>query len=108
MPFLRISRPERIVSARKTPPCPRSSVDVLRAIQQSALYRHARFYAHLLKKATPHPNLMQLWHMRFNAALTIVDDHLQRNRWFVADRFTIADIALYAYTHAAPQGGLDL
>ncbi len=51
---------------------------------------------------------MQLWHMRFNAALTIVDDHLQRNRWFVADRFTIADIALYAYTHAAPQGGLDL
>ena len=29
------------------------------------------------------------------------------NRFFVAERYTIADIALYAYTHVAPEGGLD-
>ena len=28
--------------------------------------------------------------------------------FLVADRYTIADIALYAYTHVAPQGGFDL
>ena len=29
-------------------------------------------------------------------------------RCFVGERFTIADIALYAYTHVAPEGGFDL
>jgi len=30
-------------------------------------------------------------------------------RWcFVGERFTIADIALYAYTHLAPEGGFDV
>jgi glutathione S-transferase len=28
--------------------------------------------------------------------------------FFVNDRYSIADIALYAYTHVAPDGGLDL
>ena len=28
--------------------------------------------------------------------------------FFVGERFTIADIALYAYTHVAPEGGFDL
>jgi glutathione S-transferase len=32
------------------------------------------------------------------------DDH----EYFVGERFTIADIALYAYTHVAPEGGFDL
>jgi glutathione S-transferase len=36
-------------------------------------------------------------------ALGVMETHLARNRYFVADHFTIADIALYAYTHVADQ-----
>jgi glutathione S-transferase len=42
------------------------------------------------------------------AALAIMDAHLKSENFFVGDRYTIADIALYAYTHVAPEGGLDL
>ena len=42
------------------------------------------------------------------AALGVMDRHLQSRRFFVAERYTIADIALYAYTHVAHEGGHDL
>jgi glutathione S-transferase len=42
------------------------------------------------------------------AALAIMDAHLQGHHFFVAKHYTIADIALYAYTHVAEEGGLDL
>ncbi|QKS01854.1 glutathione S-transferase family protein [Sphingomonas sp. CL5.1] len=41
-------------------------------------------------------------------ALKLMDEHLQRAEWFAAGRFTLADIALYAYTHVAGEGGLNL
>ena len=37
-----------------------------------------------------------------------MESHLRRQMFFVADRYSIADIALYAYTHAAHEGGYDL
>jgi glutathione S-transferase len=43
-----------------------------------------------------------------NAALAVMDGHLRSRRFFVAERYTIADIALYAYTHEAHEGGFDL
>jgi glutathione S-transferase len=42
------------------------------------------------------------------AALAVMDEHLRSRRFFVAERYTIADIALYAYTHVADEGGHDL
>ena len=42
------------------------------------------------------------------AALAVMEGHLKSRKFFVAERYTIADIALYAYTHVAPEGGLDL
>jgi glutathione S-transferase len=42
------------------------------------------------------------------AALALMDRHLARHDFLVADRYSIADIALYAYTHVADQGGFDL
>jgi glutathione S-transferase len=42
------------------------------------------------------------------AALTVMDEHLESRGFFVAERYTIADIALYAYTHVAHEGGHDL
>lgn len=41
------------------------------------------------------------------AALDVMDKHLQDNKYFVGE-FGIADIALYAYTHVADEGGFDL
>ena len=41
-------------------------------------------------------------------ALSVMEGHLADRRYFVAERFTIADIALYAYTHVADEGDFDL
>lgn len=43
-----------------------------------------------------------------DAALKLMDEHLDGRRFFVGDALSIADIALYAYTHVAPEGGFDL
>ena len=37
-----------------------------------------------------------------------MEAHLTGRTYLVAERFTIADIALYAYTHVAEEGGFDL
>lgn len=42
------------------------------------------------------------------AALAVMERHLGQRDWFVGDGMTIADIALYAYTHVADEGGFDL
>jgi glutathione S-transferase len=41
-------------------------------------------------------------------ALAVMEGHLTTRPFFVAGRYTIADIALYAYTHVAREGGFDL
>jgi len=41
-------------------------------------------------------------------ALGVMEEHLETHRFFAADRYTIADIALYAYTHIAQTGDFDL
>lgn len=40
------------------------------------------------------------------AALQLMDKHLSTRDWFVGADLTLADIALYAYTHVAGDGGL--
>ncbi len=42
------------------------------------------------------------------AALDVMEGHLADRRYFVGERYSIADIALYAYTHVAAEGGFDL
>jgi glutathione S-transferase len=41
-------------------------------------------------------------------ALGVMEGYLESNDFFVANRYSIADIALYAYTHVADEGGFDL
>jgi glutathione S-transferase len=43
-----------------------------------------------------------------NAALSVMEGHLKGQPFFVGGRYTIADIALYAYTHVANEATLDL
>ena len=45
---------------------------------------------------------------RGDQALGVMEQHLATRDFFVAGRYSIADIALYAYTHVADTGGFDL
>lgn len=67
----------------------------------------ARYWLALLKKQ-PSETDLRLWLQRGNIALEVMDKHLAKRRWFVDDGMSIADIALYAYTHVAEEGGFDL
>jgi glutathione S-transferase len=42
------------------------------------------------------------------AALRLMDEHLAGRAFLVGDRLSLADVALYAYTHVAEEGGFDL
>jgi glutathione S-transferase len=41
-------------------------------------------------------------------ALDALERHLANRKFLVGERYSIADIALYAYTHVADEGGFDL
>ena len=40
-------------------------------------------------------------------ALGVMEEHLRKRAFFVGERYSIADIALYAYTHVADEGGFE-
>ena len=42
------------------------------------------------------------------AALDAMESHLSDRSFLVGERYTLADISLYAYTHVAHEGGFDL
>jgi glutathione S-transferase len=54
------------------------------------------------------PEEFAAWHRHGERALAVMERHLTERAFFVADRYTIADIALYAYTHRAGEGGFQL
>lgn len=66
----------------------------------------ARFIRVFLKKPDD-PRLADL-HKRGYAALGVMDRHLSNRNYFAGDRLSIADLALYAYTHKANDGGFDI
>jgi glutathione S-transferase len=41
-------------------------------------------------------------------ALNAIERHLSGGDFLVGDRYSVADISLYAYTHVAPEGGFEL
>jgi glutathione S-transferase len=45
---------------------------------------------------------------RGRAALAVMETQLSRHRFFVGESYSIADIALYAYTHVAHEAHFDL
>jgi glutathione S-transferase len=66
----------------------------------------ARFWAHF--GVEPSEADRKVKHEGGLRALTAMESHLAGRRFLVAERYTIADIALYAYTHVADEGGFDL
>ena len=70
----------------------------------------ARFWLHF---ATPEAlaakqHLVPEWHAKGRAALAVMESHLATHDWFAGGAYSIADIALYAYTHSAADGGFEL
>ncbi len=68
----------------------------------------SRFWIALLGKAEEFRDELAKKRAPGYAALGVMDRHLAQRDWFVDGRYTIADIALYAYTHVAPEGGFEL
>jgi glutathione S-transferase len=66
----------------------------------------ARFWAHA--GITPSDADRDAKHRSGVAALQAMEGHLAEREFFVGERYSIADIALYAYTHVAPEGGFAL
>ena len=63
-------------------------------------------YPDRIGKATP--DQIADWHKRGYRALGVMEKRLAANDWLAGPAYSIADIALYAYTHVAGEGGFDL
>jgi glutathione S-transferase len=68
----------------------------------------ARFIRHLLPEDTPRRAELPRLEKGGNAALGVMEQRLAEHPFLVGDRYSIADIGLYAYTHVADEGGLNL
>ena len=69
----------------------------------------ARFWRHYLSRLSPLQELDLPERMNKGyAALGVMEQHLARHQYFIGGRYGLADIALYAYTHVAPEGNFDL
>jgi glutathione S-transferase len=70
----------------------------------------ARFWLTYADKAALEKKraLIPEWHTKGNAALGVMETHLKNHDWFAGSAYSVADIALYGYTHAVGEGGFDL
>jgi glutathione S-transferase len=68
----------------------------------------ARFICAFLPAGDSRRQELPRLHERGAAALAVMERHLAQRQFFVAGSYSIADIALYAYTHSAGDGGFDL
>ena len=122
IPLLELSDGRRIAEsnailyflAKDTPYWPAGHFEQTKALQwmffeqykhepSIAVARFIRMYA-MDKRADELATLMP----RGQSALTVMETHLADNLFFASSGPTIADIALYAYTHVAGEGGFDL
>lgn len=68
----------------------------------------SRFWITELGKADEYREALEQKRQAGYAALAVMEQHLDERSFFVGERYTIADIGLYAYTHVADEGGFDL
>jgi glutathione S-transferase len=67
-----------------------------------------RYLMHFAGEGDPRRDRLAFNAERGHFALGVMEQHLQKNDWFSPLGYSIADIALYAYTHVADEGGFDL
>jgi glutathione S-transferase len=68
----------------------------------------ARFICGWLPEDHPRRAELPRLRERGHQALAVMEQHLAGQHYFVGERCTVADLALYAYTHKAADGGFDL
>ena len=68
----------------------------------------SRYLIRYLNGAEKYKEVLAEKRPRGYAALEVMEQHLSRHSFFVRDKYSIADIGLYAYTHVADEGGFDL
>ena len=68
----------------------------------------ARFWLALSGDPDRYRDRLPEKHAAGHRALDAMERHLAERPWFVADAMSLADIALYAYTHVADEGGFEL
>ena len=76
-------------------------------------YSHEPFIAtsrfwYLTGKAQEYQEALKQKQAPGYGALGVMEQHLANHAFFTGDRYTIGDIGLFAYTHFASEGGLDL
>jgi glutathione S-transferase len=103
--------------ASGTPLRPADRIDRARALQWMFFEQHslepnigaAYFWLTLVKGGRElQQHALEDWMEEGYRALGVMDAHLKQNRYFAADRYTVADIALYAYTHLAHECDFDI
>jgi glutathione S-transferase len=96
---------------------PDDRIDRARALQWMFFEQHslepnlgaAYFWLALVKGGRDlQQHALEDWMEEGNRALGVMENHLKHHRYFAADRYTVADIALYAYTHLAHECDFDL
>ena len=100
-----------------TPLAPELRVERAEALQWMFFEQHALepnigsayFWLALVKGGRDlQQHALEDWMEEGNRALGVMENHLKKHRYFAADRYTVADIALYAYTHLAHECDFDL
>ncbi|MGZ3237167.1 MAG: glutathione S-transferase family protein [Burkholderiaceae bacterium] len=102
--------------AESTPLCPADRYQHAQVLQWLFFeqYSHepyiatSRFVMHFLGNPPERQADMERWRKPGYTALDVMNRHLESHLFFVGDTYSIADIALYAYTHVAHEGGFDL
>jgi glutathione S-transferase len=68
----------------------------------------ARYIRRYLPADSPRRAELPRLEERGHQALGVMEQHLAREPYFAGGAYSVADIALYAYTHCAGDGGFDL
>ena len=68
----------------------------------------ARYWRSHSGRAEEMAPMIQFMQKRGRDTLASMDEHLEEREFFAADRYTIADISLFADTHLAEEGGFEL
>ena len=100
-----------------TPLAPDDRIERAEALQWMFFEQHslepnlgaAYFWLNLIKGGRDlQRHALEDWMEQGHRALGVMEKHLSRHDYFAADRYTIADIALYAYSHLAHECDFDL
>ncbi|MCP3386237.1 MULTISPECIES: glutathione S-transferase family protein [unclassified Bradyrhizobium] len=100
-----------------TPLAPENRIDRAEALQWMFFEQHALepnigaayFWLSLVKGGRDlQTHALEDWMERGYGALQVMENHLKTNAYFAARQLTVADIALYGYTHLADRCDFDL